>query len=204
MAAPGLQELHLFIYSHAPSFGALFSPLLSLHGMRSFVCTMKARGPQIPAIFMTAHDLTGCDADFAAAARAWPALETFRIVLHRQTWMADCQTVPSPTVLSHFRHWCPRLINIELPPLELGPCGTEDEGILQLTPGEASLGMNHSELIHPLERLKIQAWRMKGRDIPEGQKAKWEEYLLRLFPRLTGPSKLEGSIIVGELPDGRR
>ena len=184
IAAPALEEVFIHMGgSWQRSLGEHFRTLLAVGSLSRFVYkqTGKARLPPC-------H--TGTDADFAAVGRAWGALEVLRLSPTSYFWQRE-GPVPSALVLAHLQASCRRLTTLVLPALD--PC-------LDRLAAADSLPRPTTA---PLRALSIRLWQLKSADITEEQEARWEAFLVGLFPQLA-PLRGEKELISGEIHRRRR
>ena len=184
-AAPMLEELALTTPpSWEISYGDLLAPILPLRGMRRFVYHLCGGDSR--------H--TATDGDLAAAARAWRALEVFRIERMNNSWERSEGPAPTAAALAYFRALCPKLVDLIPPPLD------PDDGLSEDGDASKVVVPELGDTAHPLATLRVRLRGMQLSDITAVQRARWEAYLLRLFPRLEGMEGWE-RMVVGEFPD---
>lgn len=176
-AAPALEELSMGLPGRwRLSLGELLAPVLPLRNIRRFT---YGRG-----LNTVCH--TGVDADFAAVARAWcRSLEVLRFEPANFFWMGS-GPIPSAASVSYLRASCPRLVDLNLPPL--------DPSLDKLITVDIPVAEAHA---HPLDTLRIRLWKMKSTDITDEMRGLWEAYLMCLFPKLVHTEE-SGKLVVGE------
>ena len=116
-AAPALEELELTVPQiWKISYSEILAPVLPVRGIRRFVFHTHGGSCR--------H--AGVDADLAAVARAWRALEVFRVEPMSE-YGPKRREGPAPTAaaLAHFRALCPNLVDLMLPSLD-PDCGVSD------------------------------------------------------------------------------
>ena len=180
-AAPALEDVSIAVEgsSNLP-LGVLFAPFLPLRNMRRFVYSNKRKFAQRRVV-----QHTGTDEDFATIGRAWSALEVLRLEPATGFWKND-GPAPSAMALVHLQASCRRLTELVLPALDpsLDRLAKAESFICQATdgPGQGTLPD------HQLDEFSVKLWKLKPKDIKGEMKARWEVFLIRLFPRLA-PSR---------------
>ena len=124
---------------------------------------------------------TGTDADFAAVGRAWGLLEVLRFRPTSYFWQSE-GPVPSAMALVHLQASCRRLTTLVLPALD--PCLDRLAAADSLPHPTTAHGPNVMYPTPPLRALTIKLWKLRLADITEEQEARWEAFLVGLFPKL--------------------